>query len=134
MARHLAGRGELPELVLCSAARRAVETLAPLREALLEGRARVRVEPELYAASAERLLARLRRAPDTAKRVLVIGHDPGLHELAVALARGSRSRALAQLREKLPTGGLVVLAFSGSWRELAPASARLVEFTRPRDL
>jgi phosphohistidine phosphatase len=133
MARHLASRGELPELVLCSSARRAVETLAPLRETLA-GRARVRVEPELYAAGVERLLARLRRVPDSARRVMVVGHDPGLHELAVTLARGSRSRALAQLREKLPTGSLVVLAFSGPWRELTPASARLVEFTRPREL
>ena len=129
-----AAPGSLPSLVLCSPARRALETLEPLRERLPEG-ACVRIEPPLYMASASRLLARLRRLSDQHPQVLLIGHDPGLHGLALALAKSDRSRALARLREKLPTGGLVVLeAPAARWRELAPGGARLAAFVRPRDL
>jgi phosphohistidine phosphatase len=135
MARHAAALpGGLPTLVLCSPARRARETLEPLRERLPEG-ARVRIEKSLYMASAERLLARLRRLPDAQRDVLLIGHDPGLHELALALARPARTAALARLREKLPSGALVAFELElPSWRALAPATARLARFDRPRDL
>lgn len=135
IARH-AGRqpGGPPALVLCSPARRALETLEPLRERLPEG-ARVRVERPLYLAGADRLLARLRRLPDAQRDVLVIGHDPGLHQLALALARPSRSAAAARLLEKLPTGGLVSLELDlARWRDLTPGRARLAAFVRPRDL
>jgi phosphohistidine phosphatase len=135
LARHAAGLpGGLPDLVLCSPALRTRETLEPLRKRLPEG-ARVRIERPLYLAGAARLLARLRRLPDAQRDVLLIGHDPGLHELALALVRLGRSAALARLREKLPTGALVVLELDlARWRELAPGAARLATFVRPRDL
>ena len=134
MARHAAGRPDLPRLVLCSPARRALDTLAPLRKALAED-ARVRVERPLYLASAAQLLARLRRLPDAERDVLLIGHDPGLHELAVALLRPSRSAAAARLREKLPPGALVAFELDlPGWRALAPGTALLAGFVRPRDL
>lgn len=135
MARHAAAQpGGLPQLVLCSPARRALETLEPLRERFAKG-ARIRVEPPLYLAGADRLLARLRRLPDAQRDVLVIGHDPGLHELALALARPGRSAATARLREKFPTGALAAFELElARWRDLAPASARLAVFVRPRDL
>jgi phosphohistidine phosphatase len=135
MARHLAKRRPgPPALVLCSPARRALETLAPLRERLAAG-TRVRVERPLYMASARRLLARLRRLPDAERDVLVIGHDPGLHELALALVRPGRSAAAEKLRAKLPTGALVALALDlARWRTVAPGTARLAAFVRPRDL
>ena len=48
---------------------------------------------------------------------------------------GDIDRALERLHEKYPTGALAVLAVpGGSWRDLVPGTARLVEFTRPRDL
>lgn len=135
MARHVAALpGGVPALVLCSPALRARETLEPLHERLPEG-ARVRVEKPLYLASAARLLARLRRLPDAERDVLLIGHDPGLHDLALALARPGRSAALTRLREKLPTGALVAFELElPHWRALAPGTARLVRFDRPRDL
>jgi phosphohistidine phosphatase len=133
MAIHLAERGPLPELVLCSPARRTLDTLAPLRKEL-DPRVRVRVERALYLAGAAHLLARLRRLPARERTVLLVGHDPGIHELAVALAGSGAARARARLREKFPTGALAVFTLPGSWRDLAPGAARLVEFTRPRDL
>jgi phosphohistidine phosphatase len=135
MAQRLSDRpGGPPGLLLCSPARRTLETLEPLNRRLPAG-ATVLVERALYLAGAERLLRRLRRLPDDVRDVLVVGHDPGLHELALALVRPERSRALARLRAKHPTGALVVLALDlPSWRDLEPGTGRLVEYTVPRDL
>ena len=90
----------------------------------------MRVERELHGASARELLARLRRLPDDVRSVLVIGHNPGVQELAVQLA-GS----VPELAGKFPTAALATLAFHGSvWGELGPAATELVELTRRRDL
>jgi phosphohistidine phosphatase len=90
----------------------------------------VRVEGELYGASAHDLLARLRRLPDGVGSVLVIGHNPGIHELALELAGPAR-----ELTGKFPTAALATFAFDGSaWGELGPEATELVTLTRPRDL
>lgn len=135
MARHLAGRPtRVPALILCSPARRTRETLEPLRRFLGDDSV-VQIEDALYLAGAGRLLERLRELPDEQPNVLLIGHDPGLHDLALALATPDRSRGYQQLREKFPTGALVEFALRlPCWRDLAPGTARLVAFTRPRDL
>jgi phosphohistidine phosphatase len=96
--RHMRAQEFVPELVLCSTARRARETLERIEPAL--GGVPVRVERELYGASARELLARLRRLPDDVGSVLVIGHNPGMHELGV----GAR-RLGAGARGQVPHGG-----------------------------
>jgi phosphohistidine phosphatase len=94
------------------------------------GRAPARVDAELYGASARELLARLRLLPDDVGWVLVIGHNAGVHELALELA-GS----VPELAGKFPTAALATLAFDGSaWGELGPEATQLVGLTRPRDL
>jgi phosphohistidine phosphatase len=126
--RHMRAQEFVPELVLCSSARRARETLERIEPALRH--APVWVEPELYGASADELLARLRRLPDDLDSVLVIGHNPGMHELALELAGSA-----PDLAGKFPTAALATLAFHGSaWGELGPEATELVELTRPRDL
>jgi phosphohistidine phosphatase len=128
IAKHMRAQELEPELVLCSTARRARETLERIEPAL--GRGPVRVEGELYGASAHDLLARLRRLPDDVGSVLVIGHNPGIHELALELAGPA-----PELTGKFPTAALATLAFHGSaWGELGPEVTELVELTRPRDL
>lgn len=130
LAHHLAGREIRPQLVLCSSAVRARATLAPLVSAL--GDPPVEVEPALYAAPAERLLERVRALPPDVDDVLIVGHDPGLHDLAGLVARPS---ALAsRVAEKLPTGGLVTLELEGDWDSLGRAAARLTSFVVPREL
>lgn len=130
LARHVAQERIRPRLVLCSSAERARATLAPLATAL--GDPTVEVEPALYAAPVERLLARARALPGEVDDVLVVGHDPGLHDLATLLARPS---ALAeQVARKLPTGGLVTLRLDCDWDELGPASADVAAFVVPREL
>jgi phosphohistidine phosphatase len=126
--RHMRAQELVPELVLCSSARRTRETLERIEPALRH--APVRVERELYGASAHELLARLRRLPDDLESVLVIGHNPGMHELALELAGSA-----PELAGKFPTAALATLAFHGSaWGELGPEATELVELTRPRDL
>ncbi|MGH2945214.1 MAG: phosphohistidine phosphatase SixA [Solirubrobacteraceae bacterium] len=131
IARHLREQGIEPQLVLCSPARRARETLEPIEPAL--GRRAVRVEPELYGASVGALLEQLRAVRDDLESVMLVGHNPGLQQLALALARPAPE--LDELEAKYPTAALVTLAFPGpSWRDLDRDTADLVGFVRPRDL
>jgi phosphohistidine phosphatase len=131
IARHLRERGIEPDLVLCSTARRARETLERIEPALATSV--VRVEDDLYATSAGALLERLRSVPDAVGSVMVIGHNPGLQELALDLARPSPT--VRELATKFPTAALATLAFqASSWQELDHGTADLVELVRPRDL
>ena len=131
IARHLREQNLEPQLVLCSTARRARETLERIQPAL--GAATVELEPDLYSASADALLERLRRVPDTVASVMLIGHNPGLQELALDLARPAS--AARELAAKYPTAALATLAFeASSWRELDDDTAELVDLVRPRDL
>ena len=112
-------------VVLCSSALRARETLdlvAPAGEA--------QIEPELYGASAEQLLERLRRVPDEVDAVMLIGHNPAIQDLAVTLVAGTSELAT----RKYPTGALARLTFTGAWGELAPRHAELAAFIIPREL
>jgi phosphohistidine phosphatase len=62
----------------------------------------------------------------------MIGHNPGVHDLAIALAGGGPD--LDRMRAKFPAGALAVLAFGDPWRELAPGDGRLEAFVTPKDL
>jgi phosphohistidine phosphatase len=131
IARHLRDQAIEPDLVLCSSARRARETLDRLEKAL--GASSVQVEDELYAASATQLLDRVREVPDGVESVMLIGHNPGLQELALDLARPSPTAG--ELAAKYPTAALAMLELgASSWRELDHGSAELVALVRPRDL
>ncbi len=128
--------GLAPDVVLVSSALRTRQTLAELEPwddtPLLEPM------DSLYLAPPERILAVLRQVAETARGVLLIGHNPGLHELAIVLAGDQAivgddpaSRALA---EGFPTGTLTEFAVPGPWRDLDPGRARLLRLLRPRDL
>jgi phosphohistidine phosphatase len=113
------------DLVLCSSARRARETLE-----LVGAEGRIEVEPELYAASAEELLDRLRQLPEDIESVLLVGHNPSIQDLAAGLAGGAGGLA----EQKYPTGALAELTFTGRWADLRPQRANLTAFVRPREL
>jgi len=127
MAGHLRDEKISPALVLCSSARRTRETLEGI-----EPGGEVRIEDELYGASESELLERLRDVSDGTESVMLIGHNPAIQELALSLAGGGKRRA--EVERKFPTAALATLTVSDSWRELAPGSAELVEFVRPKDL
>jgi phosphohistidine phosphatase len=120
-----------PCLILCSSAARTRETLELLRPAF--GEARVRIEDELYACSGHGLLERLRAVDDAARSVMVIGHNPGLQDLALALA--STGEELERLRAKFPTAALATLAVPrATWSGLAAGDAELAAYVVPRQL
>jgi phosphohistidine phosphatase len=94
----------------------------------------VQVEDDLYAAPSSRLLDRLRRIGDDVTGVLLVGHNPGLHDLAVSLAGEGDEELRAELAGAFPTGALASLVVPGSWAELAPGAATLRAFVVPRHL
>jgi phosphohistidine phosphatase len=131
IAGHLREQAIAPDLVLCSTARRARETLERIEPAV-EG-ASIRYEPALYGASADDLRERLREVPGDVASVMLVGHNPAIEELALDLARPSPLRA--EVAAKFPTGALVTLAIEDAgWPTLAPGTADALEFVRPREL
>jgi phosphohistidine phosphatase len=133
LARHVKADGIQPALVLCSSARRARETLEGIG---VDGR--LSIEPELYAANVDQLLARLWQIPDETGSAMVVGHNPALQILVLRLAGsspGSDGHAdLQAVRHKFPTGALATLSFNCPWRQLSAGSAELVGLVRPKDL
>jgi phosphohistidine phosphatase len=131
IAGYMRERKVRPALVLCSPALRTRQTLEAI-EPSLRG-STVELVPELHAASAQELLERLQAVPGSIGSVMLIGHNPGLEQLALLLA--SRGAGLARLVEKFPTGALATLAVEGdSWAALEPGDAELVDYVVPRDL
>jgi len=131
LARELEREGITPRLVLCSAARRARETLDLLRPALPAG-VEILVEEGLYGAGAGQLMERLRDVPAGHGEVMVIGHNPGIHEVALALAGDT---APEPLRAGLPTGALVSLRFGAtSWARIVAGEGVVTRVLIPRDL
>jgi phosphohistidine phosphatase len=131
MERHFRAENVRPRLVLCSTATRARETFDLVQPALDD--AHVELEPELYGATEDTMLERLRDLPDDVDSVMLIGHNPGLQSLGLLLAGdGGRRR---DLEKKYPTAALATLDFDGAgWAELAPGSANLTAYVKPREL
>lgn len=131
---HLARSSPGAGLVLCSSARRAQETLAGVRRHLPE-EARVRIEARLYLASPDQLLERIQRIEDDVRRVLLVGHNPGIAALALALAEQGPEAALLAMRRRFPAAGLASIRLGGTrWPEVRTGGGRLLSFTTPHDL
>ncbi len=134
MGVHFAQREYQPSLVLCSSARRTRETLdlllphLPVRPELL-------IERRIYLASGGQLLARLQEVDDETSQLLLIGHNPGIADLAQGLAGSGPRDPLRRMAAKFPTAALSVCELDlDRWRDLAPESGRLLDFTTPKDL
>jgi len=127
MARH----GFTPDRALVSTAKRASETWA-LIEAAFSAPPQVAFEDRLYQAGPEQLLDVIRETSG-ARSLAVVGHNPGLHELAVQLIAAGNVDARQRVSEGLPTSALVVidLAFD-DWSQLHPRTGRLERFVSPR--
>ena len=132
MAGHIDAQGIRPDLVLCSPARRTRETLERVQAAFGDP-VDARFEEALYGASEAELLARLRALPPEAHSVMIVGHNPGLEDLALALASEGAERA--RMNEKYPTAALATIDLSANeWSAIERASGELVAYVRPRDL
>jgi phosphohistidine phosphatase len=124
---HLRQVGPPLDLVLCSSAVRARQTLELLQ--VTDDR-HIRIEDQLYGASPVGLLARLRMLPDAIGSVLVLGHNPGIEELATMLDRDGPASA-----QKFPTAAVARLRLPiATWTDLDWGLGWLEEFVIPRDL
>jgi phosphohistidine phosphatase len=130
MARHAL----VPDLVVVSTAERTRETWDRLAAAL-SARPRVAYEDRLYNAGAEAILALVRKTEPGVRTLLVIGHNPGLLDVARLLIASGDVEARERLNEGLPTSGLAVIDFAAkTWRKLHPHGGRLERFVSPRSL
>ncbi|MFJ4846392.1 MULTISPECIES: SixA phosphatase family protein [unclassified Streptomyces] len=131
VGRWLRENKHIPDLVVCSTAVRTRETWELAADAL-GGRAEPRVayDERLYAATARALLDVLRETPDGVRTVLLVGHNPGVQDLALRLAGGGASEALLRAADKFPTSALAVLTAAGPWPALD--QAHLDDFAIPR--
>jgi phosphohistidine phosphatase len=129
LAGHVRSAGIVPELVLCSSARRTRETLE-----VVDPPGEWQIESGLYAASPGTVLARLQSVPDGVRSAMVIGHNPTMQVLVLRLAAAASEADLEEVQRKFPTGALATLTFEGAWSELAPGRARLAAYVRPRQL
>jgi phosphohistidine phosphatase len=125
--------GLAPDLVLVSPARRTLQTLdalepwddTPLQEQL----------ETLYLAGPAQLLGVLHDVPETVRSVLLIGHNPGMHELAQALIAGAQpTDAARRLVARYPSGALAEFSVAGPWLRLGAGGGRLTRFITPREL
>lgn len=134
MADHMRLKRYLPDAILCSSAHRTRETLAHLQPGLGH-QVGVGFDRRLYLASSSDILNQVHEQADAAQSILIVGHNPGLHQLALGLAAPRDSPALGRLREKFPTLALAVLDFNvARWRAVAWGRGTLVDFVTPADL
>lgn len=134
MAAYFAQQNLLPDLILCSSAQRTRETLARLLP-FLNGEYEVQVRADLYAQNEGSYLPIVRQADETARTLLLIGHNPAIEDTALSLAGSGQDDATRQIGVKFPTGALAILDFKAdNWTDLTPESGHLNRFVKPRDL
>jgi phosphohistidine phosphatase len=120
-----------PDLALVSPAVRAQETWA-LVAAAFEKTPRMETDNRLYPGNPQKLLD-LVAEPRKARKILIVGHNPSLHEFALQLIASGDVKAREQLHDKLPTSGLVVIDLPiEDWPLVRRHAARLERFVTPR--
>ncbi len=121
----------LPELILCSSATRTRETLAQLGVIIP-----TILSDKLYLASAGEMLAHLQQADDTAQHIMIIGHNPGMHELVVRLMEDAKDEQdIKRLALKFPTCAYARMSFTlDSWQDIRLASGLLETYLIGKEL
>ncbi len=129
---YMAGHALLPDRVVISPAARTQETWKIAAAAFRPAPAAMTVD-QLYDATPHAIFAVIKDAPAAAHTLLIVGHNPGLHEVALMLIASGDIDARERLREKLPTSGLVIIDFAfDAWSKLHPQSGRLERFVSPK--
>ncbi|MBV8505610.1 MAG: histidine phosphatase family protein [Alphaproteobacteria bacterium] len=133
VGKSLSGELGAVDLVLCSSARRTRETLDFVLDEF-SPRPRTSIEDELYLASREKLAARLGRLDTSDVNVLLIGHNPGLHELALALADENSPAFRALASGKFPTAAYVSFRVPADWSVLGSSRHAVIGYVTPESL
>jgi phosphohistidine phosphatase len=127
----IAEQGWLPDRILCSTATRAKATLELARATWPQ--IPTTELATLYLAAPSRILEIVRRQPDDVRRVMLVGHNPGLQTFVTRLAGHGDKAQLRAIEVKFPTAALAVIALDvPAWREAAWTIGRLVDFRTPR--
>lgn len=135
MGRYMAAQGMKPDLVLCSDAVRTRATLTLVLPELGKPAPEIRYDNALYLAAPDTILDILRMVDAKHTRVLIIGHNPGIHALALSLTGSGDKGLLAELATRFPTATLATLTFAGkSWKQVAPGTGQLTGFVTPRTI
>jgi phosphohistidine phosphatase len=128
---YMAHHGLVPDVAVVSPARRAQETWTLLAAAFAK-KPRLVNDERVYNANPDKLIAVIGET-QKAHLLLVVGHNPSLHDLAVQLIASGNAKARERVFEKLPTSGLVVIDFAfDDWSLLHPQAGRLERFVSPR--
>lgn len=131
MGEFLGRQGVDIDLVLCSSAKRATQTL----DLLFGEPPETEITRDLYMAGPDELMARLRGLREPLATVLLIAHNPGIQMFAGLLAGSGAGPDLARMERKYPTCALAVLTFDlASWPDIGPGGGVLGSFTVPKDL
>jgi phosphohistidine phosphatase len=124
----------IPDRVIISPAARTQETWKVTAAKLRPAPGASSADP-IYDATPHAIFAVIKDAPAAAHTLMVVGHNPGLHEMALMLIASGDIDARERLREKLPTAGLVIIDFAfDDWSKLHPQSGRLERFVTPKSL
>jgi phosphohistidine phosphatase len=134
MGRFMVEKRLLPDLAMVSTARRAMETWELVRAAIGQDIVQ-KDEPRIYEAPSHAILGAVRQTPDDIHALLLVGHNPGLQDLALKLIGKGREPDLSRLQRKYPTAGLVVIDFDiKHWSEVAGGLGRLERFETPKSI
>ncbi len=134
MGIYMVEEGLLPDLARVSTAFRARETWELVSAAFRKDIDQID-EARIYDASAKVILDAIKETAPDVKTLLLVGHNPGFHELALKLIEGGSEADLARLQRKYPTAGLVVIDFNANdWSDISEGHGQLERFVTPKSI
>jgi phosphohistidine phosphatase len=134
VGQYMAARKLSPQHILCSDAKRTRETLGLLSPDIVPD-VPTELRADLYLASTRTLLTAVRKLPNTATSALVIGHNPGIQNLALSLIGSGKASAINNLEVKFPTAALAVIRFNiNQWNKLGLNEGEMLDYVLPRTL
>ncbi len=123
----------VPSFVLSSPARRTSETFSHVMEAAGMSPP-YKFEKTFYPFNPDRVADSIRKLDDNIDSVMIVGHNPGIHQLAITLAKPDDTDSYEQLKTKYPTGTLTVLRFKlDSWERMGNKGGKLMDFMPPSE-
>lgn len=137
MGEEIGRLGLRPTLIICSGAKRTRQTLELAVAAMGGERPQVAFDDAIYMASPAALLTLIRQQPPGADTdpLMIVGHNPGLEELAQELVGSGEAQLRGRLASKFPTGTLAVITFPEAvWTAVAPGRGTLQHFLTPATL